>query len=484
VPLPSQSKSAVSTADRESVRPENGQAGPIGPDTLPIVTPEEVEYARVIRRIVEGIEVTDPTIQALPTSPDWRNIGKRLAKNPNRAKRERALGQWISAQSHQPHIQARMRLALERASVEDPPDPGPIPATDEELGLICLDDIEVKEVRWLWPDRIPEGKITLMAGEGEIGKTFLTLDVIARLTTGRAHPDRPGEPTDACDCVFVTAEDGLDDTIKPRLLRMGADVKRVFTIGTGKLPNGKASPFTIADIDKLQAIMGKRPDIKLIVIDPIAAFLGRVDENKNAELRGLLGPLAEFASKYGVAIVAITHFGKNPSTKATARILGSVAYSNAARVTWCVIPDPEIEGRCLMLRVKNNLSPNKTGMAYSIADGAVLWEPDPVNIRPNDVLANEKPANTTRKERVIEAIRKVLADGGLSSEDVIERCAAEGIGKNSVWSHKDEAGVVVIKDPFFQGKWRWRLAEPAPKAPEASRSLPEDNDGWMDASTR
>jgi putative DNA primase/helicase len=354
----------------------------------------------------------------------------------------------------------------------------------EELGVICLDDILEQEVHWLWDGRLPRGKITLLAGEGEIGKTYLTLDIISRLSVGRDWPDQLGNAPEPCDCVFVTAEDGLADTIKPRLRTMGADVKRVFTLGLARTPNGRSSVFTIADIDRLEAVMAKYPGIKLIVIDPISAFLGKVDENKNAELRGLLGPLSEFADKYGVAIIAITHFGKNPSSKATARILGSVAYSNAARVTWCVIPDPEEEGRCLMLRVKNNLSPNKTGMAYRIIDGKVEWEPTPIDLRPNDVLASEKPANTARKERVIEAIRKVLADGELPSEEAKARLAAMGFGKNVVWGHKDEAGVIARKTGFGKhGAWHWRLSEAfiPSKSNDSSMTTRDDIidfDGW------
>lgn len=272
------------------------------------------------------------------------------------------------------------------------------PRTAEELGLICFDDIQETLVDWLWPNRIPRGKITLLAGEGEIGKTFLTLDMIARMTTGRPWPDQPGVWREPCDCVFVTAEDGLGDTIKPRLRAMGADLSRVFTITTAKLPNGKLSPFTIADIGRLEEIAVIRPGLKFIGIDPISSFLGSTDENKNAELRGLLGPLSEFSEKHDVAIAAITHFGKSHSAKATNKILGSVAYSNAARVTWSVVADMDNPDRRLMLRVKNNLSPNKTGMAYTLVDGVVTWEPDPVTMTANEFFEIQCEEKSARRE--------------------------------------------------------------------------------------
>jgi putative DNA primase/helicase len=313
---------------------------------------------------------------------------------------------------------------------------------------------------WLWKDRIAKGKFHLAAGDGEIGKTFTMLDFIARLSVAGTMPDGGASPTEPVDCIFVTAEDGLGDTIKPRLRAMGADMKRVYTLGLAKSPNGTASVFTIADIRRLEDVMAKLPGIKLIVIDPISAFLGRVDENKNAELRGLLGPLNDFAEKFGVAVIAITHFGKTQSTKATSKILGSVAYSNAARITWSFMADPEIEGRSLMLCVKNNLTANKTGLAYRIAGGKVAWEPDTIDLRPNDVLAAEKPAKSAKKERVIEAIRKVLALGELSADEAKAQIAAMGIGRDSTWAHKDEAGVIARKTGFGkEGKWYWRLSD-------------------------
>lgn len=304
-----------------------------------------------------------------------------------------------------PPAPARPKLSV--VGTEGPlspePKPEPLPPTDQELGLVCLDDVEEQQVTWLWQDRIPLGKITLIAGKGEIGKSFATLDIISRLTTGRPMPDGSNAGALPCDCIYVTAEDGIADTIKPRLRMAGADMKRVFTLGLARTPNGQTSVFTIADIDRLHTVVDRLPGVKLIAIDPISAFLGRVDENKNAELRALLTPLSEFAEARGVSITAITHFGKNPTTDASTKILGSVAYSNAARAVWCVVPDPIDPQRRLMLRVKNNLSANRTGMAYTIRDGRVEWEGEPIELSASEVLEN----SATEKRKGPEPVKSV-----------------------------------------------------------------------------
>ncbi len=309
--------------------------------------------------------------------------------------------------------------------------------TRAELGLVCFEEIEVEPIDWLWPERILRGSFTLLAGEGEIGKSFLTLDLIARISTGRPFPDQAEATLEPSHCIFVTAEDRLGMTIKPRLLALGADCSKVHTITTGLDSKGKPLAFTIADIGRLDKIMAVQPGIVMIVIDPIAAFLGRVDENKNAELRSLLGPLSDFADRHNVAIVGITHFGKTPSTKPSAKILGSVAYSNASRAAWCVIADPNNPDRRLMLRVKNNLSADKTGMAFTIKDGRVVWELEPVKLSASDVLAESASPKRAekaeaKKEPIIAGIRRVLANGPMKGDDVKAELAEEGFGKNKV----------------------------------------------------
>ena len=373
-----------------------------------------------------------------------------------------------SALRSKPEKVEAIRAALDRAWNNDTgtlaTSKPPIPS-DEELGLIDLSTVTPTEVRWLWPNRIPLGKITLLAGEGGIGKTFLTLDIIATVTRGRPFADTPDHIPEPAGAIFLTAEDDLSDTIVPRLMKMGGDLTRVKYLGTAKLASGKLHPFTLADIGRLEATMAKYPDIRLIIIDPVTSFLGRgIDDGKNAELRTILGPLADFAGRFGVAIVCITHFNKSASPSAAARVMGSVAYSNAARATWVVIMDPEHDERRMMLPVKNNLSPDRTGMAYTLIDGAIEWERDPISAKVNEVLAKAATAQGgARTDNAIRIIRAVLGNGQLSPDEFFERCKDQGVSKNAIYAHKDAAGAFSKRIGFGPGSYCvWMLKPPTP----------------------
>jgi putative DNA primase/helicase len=332
--------------------------------------------------------------------------------------------------------------------------------TDEQLGLTPMSSVVAEEVVWTWPDRIPRGKITLIAGEGGLGKTFLALALAAIKSKGGCWPDRPGEPTPRGRIIYLTAEDGLEDTIRPRLDKLGADVDRIDALGTAKLPNGKLEPFTLADIGRLELVMKRRPGVEMIIIDPVTAFLGRgIDDHKNAELRALLGPLSDFAGKHRVAIVCITHFNKG-SGRASSKIIGSVAYSNAARATWCVVADPEDDSRRLLLPVKNNLSPLRSGLAYTITDGVLVWEDGAVTRSVNDVLASQgAQTHQDKRDRAVAWLKDFMRDKRIPSDDVISAARSAGFGRSLIWDVKDEAFVRARK---ASDGWYWVLEEPQP----------------------
>jgi hypothetical protein len=339
----------------------------------------------------------------------------------------------------------------------------PSDPTDEELGLTPLENRVAQEVEWLWPDRIPLGKITLLVGEPGIGKSYATLDIAAILTRGAVWPDRLTEGVKPARVIIASAEDGIDDTIVPRLDRLGANRKLIHTLGIARFPNGTTRPFTIADIERLEAIMKKHPGTRLIILDPIPAFLGHgIDDHKNAELRALLGPLAEFAERYKVAILALTHFAKNASARAAARIIGSVAYNAAARVSWCLALDPENDQRRLLMPVKNNLSPVRTALAFTIDDeGVVKWERDTFTANVNEILSAGMGGGPQEKRRKIIAwLQQLLSAGPLPSEVVIEKGRSAGFGKNMIWEVKDRAHIRSFNDTSTSGGWIWKYDPP------------------------
>jgi putative DNA primase/helicase len=338
-------------------------------------------------------------------------------------------------------------------------------ATDRELGLTTLSTVRVIPLEWLWPNRVPLGKITLVAGEGGLGKSYMTLDWATIVSRGAVWPDDPGTSVEAGHVILLSAEDDLADTVVPRLKAMGADLDRIDALGTAVGKDGILTPFSLGDIGRLEQVIARRPGTRLIVIDPVTAFLGgRVDDNKNVELRAILGPLAEFAARHRVAIVCVTHFSKNSAAKAAARVIGSVAYSNAARATWCVAMDPEDDGRRLLMPVKNNLSPDRSGMAFTIADGVLAWEPEPIRVDINEILGGPPSrvaaGKAERLERAAAWLKTLLAEGSLPGEEVVEKAAAAGFGRNITWEAKALAGVRAFK-PAFKGVWHWKLEPPS-----------------------
>ena len=228
-------------------------------------------------------------------------------------------------------------------------------------------DIRPKMLRWLWPRRIPLGKLTLIAGDPGLGKSLVTIDIAARVSKGSRFPD--GAPCEPGDVIILSAEDDAEDTIRPRLDAAGADVSRIHLLEAVRvvMADGKSteSTFTLErDIPALEDAL-IRTGARAVIVDPVSAYVGSADSNANAEVRGLLKPLVALAAKYGAAVILITHLRKSGGA-AIYRAMGSLAFSAAARAHWGVVADPDNKARRLFLQVKQNLAPDTDGLAYAI----------------------------------------------------------------------------------------------------------------------
>ena len=166
----------------------------------------------------------------------------------------------------------------------------------EKTKIICIDDIQSREVDWLWYPYIPYGKVTIVQGDPGEGKTSFALALIALLTTGQPLPEqeRDGEPVSV---IYQTAEDGLADTIKPRLESYGADCKKVLVIDDTEVG------LTLSDKRLEEAV--NETGAKLVVLDPIQAYLGRdVDMHRANEVRPVFKRLCAMAEKTGCAVLS------------------------------------------------------------------------------------------------------------------------------------------------------------------------------------
>jgi hypothetical protein len=266
--------------------------------------------------------------------------------------------------------------------------------------MVCLADVDAEAVRWLWPGRIALGKLTLLVGDPGLGKSFVTCAIAATVSAGGCWPDLAGEHIEPGQVVMLSAEDGLADTIRPRLDAAGADCQRIHALTTIRGRDGRLRPFKIFDgLPLLEEALDALGDVRLVVIDPVSAYLGgTADEHKNAEVRSLLTPLTELATRRGVAMLLVTHLNKGSgTTKAIYRATGSLAFIAAARQAWLFARDSDDPTglRRLVLPAKSNIVAEPSGLAYRLVDGAVQWDAVPVCMHADEALERD----SGRRER-------------------------------------------------------------------------------------
>jgi hypothetical protein len=215
------------------------------------------------------------------------------------------------------------------------------------------------------------------------------------------------------------------------------------------------------DLELLAAILAERPAVRLVVVDPISAYLGDTDSHNNADVRGLLAPLAELAARHRVAVLGVSHLNKS-NGPAMYRTSGSLAFVAAARAVFAVTKDRDAPTRRLVLPVKNNLAPDATGLAYTIGTGenaapVVLWEPEAVTVTAEEALA-PAVSDDDRSELADakEWLREMLANGPVRADE-LQRDAK---GAGHAWRTLNRAKAVLrvrSAKGSFSGKWTWEL---------------------------
>jgi hypothetical protein len=348
---------------------------------------------------------------------------------------------------------------------DQPPQPAPV----RKAIVRNLAKVEPEVVRWLWPGRIPLGKLTLLAGDPGVGKSFVTLDIAACVSTGRHWPDCENA-LPAAGVALFSAEDGLADTIRPRLDKALADASKIIAVEgvewvDPEIAQQRARSFNLSeDLPRLEEVLQAHAGIRLVVIDPISAYCGeKVDSHKNAEVRSMLAPLAALAEKFGVAVLAVTHLAKGAGGKAIYRAMGSLAFGAAARAVWFIGKDQNDDKRRLLLPVKMNLAAEMAGLAYALVEGAVAWERNPVEMTADDLLAVEvaRPeGDSADRQAAAQWLVKLLAEEDVPAALVFKEAADCGFSKATIKRAKKIAGVRVYNEGFGKKKaWFWTTAE-------------------------
>ncbi|MEO1497825.1 MAG: AAA family ATPase [Planctomycetota bacterium] len=320
--------------------------------------------------------------------------------------------------------------------------------------LVTMADVEPTEVRWLWRDRIPCGRLTLVCGPPGIGKTFIGTDATARVTTGTAWPD--GAHCDRGGVIIVTAEDGAADTLRPRLDAHGADVRRVQLLQGVRVPGeSEQTVFTLARVDALATAIDRTPECRLVLVDPLGDFFGGDrDAHRDTDVRAVLSPLTRLADERGVAIVLVAHTRKAAGRTADDGVLGSRGFVGVARAVWHVAADPDDGDRRLLLPGKSNLAARQSGLAFTIeGDPArVQWEDEPLDMHADDVIGERKEQGESKIDAALDTIRETLGNGPRGSRELEGLCDDRGVSRSTYWRARRQLGVRAEKTEF-QGEW-------------------------------
>ena len=319
------------------------------------------------------------------------------------------------------------------------------------LTLINLDDVEPEVIEWLWYPYIPRGKLTMIEGDPGLGKSWLTMALASFISKGKPLPYQINP--EKGPVLILSAEDGIADTIKPRLITLKANTKNIMAIpeAVSFTENGcKAIDEAIKQINPL-----------LIIIDPLVAYLGgKVDLHKANETREVMARLTRIAEENRVAIVLVRHLTKGGKDKTIYRGIGSIDLTAAVRSVLAIGRNPQDpdDGR-VICHIKSNLAPLGKPLAYTL-DGIDKQHPfefgEQIEVDVNDVLGTQASGGRGSTQAAIDFLSQILNDGAiLPSIDIFREAEARGISEKSIKKARRILKIVTIREDG--GTLQWML---------------------------
>lgn len=411
------------------------------------------KHAREVAVALTGLaaDVRVLELQRLPPKgdvSDWLASGHGTAELLNLAESAPEAGSWLRLADHRPSA---------------PPHPT---QKQPSARVVRVADVSPEAVTWLWNGRIPLGKITVLDGDPGLGKSTMLADLAARLSTGRPFP---GEETGSAPAsvLFIAHEDGVADTLRPRLDAAGADTTRIYVLeGFGFADDSEALrlPSIPGDLASVENVVNER-EVRLIVIDPLYAYLhSGTDSYSDHDVRSALAPLGAMATRTGAAVVLVRHLRKAGGAAAIYRGGGSIGIIGIARAGLLLARDPDDENARVVACVKANLGPPPVSLAWRFTGGTpprVDWTGE--SRHSADTLVNvEIEADDERSagEEAKSFLRDTLEPGPVLTTEVFKQAKQAGIAEKTLRRAKGALGVEVRKTSFG-GKWQWEM----PKVP-------------------
>ena len=371
---------------------------------------------RLAQTVPDGIEA----VRFSPMLKDWNEVLCHAEQFPN--KRYHA-----------------ENIVLKEAVVEKP------------VPVIRMSEVVSTNVEWLWKPYIPFGKVSILQGNPGEGKTYFAMQLAAACTGRKLLPGM--EEIEPFNMIYQTAEDGLGDTIRPRLEEAGADLERILVIDDGD------KPLTLTDERLEKAI--RENSARLVIIDPIQAFLGAdVDMNRANEVRPVFRKLGDIAQDNRAAILLIGHLNKANGMSSLQRGLGStdiIAAVRSALFIGKLKDDPTIR---VLTHEKSSLAPAGDSIAFTLGDEDGFSWIGAVEITADQLLsgAKEVTPKATKVEQGVKLLEEMLRDGAkASNRDILARAKSLGISRRTLNDSKARLGERLKSEPSADGSCIYSL---------------------------